>query len=235
LGGFGPSVPLTSSFNQAYQALSVTIYQLLFRTVALTVGAYFLAETTGNITLSDQGNASSFVAYEPAPMAADTTGDSLRKSGRSPSLRWQDYYRNRFSDPRPRSSYYLDDPTNIGTTMRLDSTGRVVIEEDVKTPKGTLNYRPTESLDMNTYNEIQRQRAFETLMREYSARLDGKSAMGGRGLLPKLDLPPALCRARLRGVASIHRQPVDSHPAAAQHQLYFQRADQHQLQRQDWR
>ncbi|GHB73185.1 T9SS outer membrane translocon Sov/SprA [Persicitalea jodogahamensis] len=172
--------------------MSGTIYQFLLRTVALTVGAYVIADTTGNITLSTQGNVGRFVAYEPALSEADTTGDSLKKSGRSPRLDWQDYYRNRFTDPRPRSSYYLDDPTNIGTTMRLDSTGRVVIEEDVKTQNGSLNYRPSESVDLQTYNEMQRRRAFETLMREYSARLDGKSAMGGRGLLPKLDLPPAL-------------------------------------------
>ena len=171
--------------------MSGTIYQLLFRTVVLTVGAYFLADVTGNISLSDQRSISPFVAYEPMA-AADTTGDSLKKSGRSPRLSWQDYYRNRFSDPRPRSTYYLDDPANVGTSLRLDSTGRVVIQEEVRTPNGTLDYRPTESLDLATYNEMQRRRAFETLMREYSARLDGNSAMGGRGLLPKLDLPPAL-------------------------------------------
>ncbi len=122
-------------------------------------------------------------------LGADTT---IGKSGRKPILRWQDFYRNRFSEPRPRSAIYLKDPDNIKTTMRLDSTGRVVVSEQIVTPKGSLEYRPVESLDLATYNEQQRRRAFETLMREYSARLDGKSAMGGRGLLPKLDLPPAL-------------------------------------------
>mgnify|MGYP003708543117 CR=1 FL=1 len=135
---------------------------------------------------------SSVWAIQADTVVADTSGEGLKKSGRGNALRWQDFYRNRFSEPRPRSTFYLKDPDNITTNMQLDTTGRVVVTEDVMTPKGSLNYRPTESLDLKAYNEMQRRRAFETLMREYSARLDGKSAMGGRGLLPKLDLPPAL-------------------------------------------
>lgn len=122
----------------------------------------------------------------------DTTADELKRSGRQAIVRWQDYYRNRFADPRPRSPFYLSDPNNINTTIRLDSTGRVGIFEDITTPKGILDYRPAESLDLETYNEIQEKRAFNSLLREYAARQDGQSAMGGRGLLPKLDMPPAL-------------------------------------------
>ena len=172
--------------------MSGTIYQLLFRTVTITVGAYLLASVSGNMVPSGLHDGSSPVAYQMDTTVADTTGDDLKKSGKKAIVRWQDYYRNRFSEPRPRSSFYLKDPANVSTTMRLDSTGRVIVAEEVLTPKGTLDFRPTESLDLATYNEMQRKRALETLMREYSARLDGKSAMGGRGLLPKLDLPPAL-------------------------------------------
>ena len=174
--------------------MSGTIYQFLFRTLTITAGAYVFASATGDFTPPASGDANPFVTYEieTDTVNPDTTGEELKKSGRSAIVRWQDYYRNRFSEPRPRSSFYLKDPRNITTTIRLDSMGRVVVSEDIVTPKGNLEYRPTESMSLSEYNEVQRQRAFESLMREYSARLDGKSAMGGRGLLPKLDLPPAL-------------------------------------------
>ena len=87
---------------------------------------------------------SPLVAYQlEDTLGADTTGNDLKKSGKKAIVRWQDYYRNRFSEPRPRSTFYLKDPTNVSTTMRLDTTGRVIVSEDVMTPKGTLDFRPT--------------------------------------------------------------------------------------------
>ncbi len=135
---------------------------------------------------------SQFVTYWKDTLGTDTTGDGLKRSGRQTLLRWQDYYRNRFAEPRPRSPFYLKEPPNVRTDIHLDTTGRVVISEEVKTPTGTLDYRPAESMDFRSYNELQNRRVMLSLMREYAARQDGKSAMGGRGVLPKLDLPPAL-------------------------------------------
>ncbi|TDB65803.1 T9SS outer membrane translocon Sov/SprA [Arundinibacter roseus] len=172
--------------------MSATIYQLLFRTATISAAAYWLASASGSFVPAPKPANDTYLPILTDTTGTDTLGNELKKSGQKAIIRWQDYYQNRFSEPRPRSSLYLKDPANIKTTIELDSTGRVVVEEDVTTPKGKLDYRPTQSLDLNTYNEMQRKRAFETLMREYSARLDGKSAMGGRGLLPKLDLPPAL-------------------------------------------
>ena len=91
------------------------------------------------------------MAYGIDTTGADTTGGDLKKSGKKAIVRWQDYYRNRFSEPRPRSTFYLKDPANVSTTIRLDTTGRVIVSEDVITPKGTLDFRPTESLDLGTY------------------------------------------------------------------------------------
>ncbi|GAB3168566.1 T9SS outer membrane translocon Sov/SprA [Telluribacter humicola] len=135
---------------------------------------------------------SQFVTYWKDTLEDDPAGDSLKRSGRQTILRWQDYYRNRFAEPRPRSPFYLKEPPNVRTDIRLDTTGRVVVSEEVKTPTGSLDYRPAESMDLRSYNELQNRRVMQSLMREYAARQDGKSAMGGRGVLPKLDLPPAL-------------------------------------------
>lgn len=148
--------------------------------------------TASNQYVPVRGDSPQTITYQFDTLGADTTGDDLKRSGRQTILRWQDYYRNRFAEPRPRSPFYLKEPPNVSTDIRLDTTGRVVVSEEVKTPSGSLDYRPAESMDFRTYNELQNQRVMQSLMREYAARQDGKSAMGGRGLLPKLDLPPAL-------------------------------------------
>jgi cell surface protein SprA len=57
-----------------------------------------------------------------------------------------------------------------------------------------LPYRPAETIPFSTYNELQNQRVEQNLWREYSARSDGQSALSGRGLIPKLELPPIIDR-----------------------------------------
>ena len=57
-----------------------------------------------------------------------------------------------------------------------------------------LPYRPAETIPFSTFNELQTQRVEQNLWREYSARRDGQSALSGRGLVPKLELPPIIDR-----------------------------------------
>jgi cell surface protein SprA len=57
-----------------------------------------------------------------------------------------------------------------------------------------LPYRPAETIPFSTYNQLQDQRVAQSLWREYSAQRDGQSAMSGRGLIPKLELPPVIDR-----------------------------------------
>ncbi len=121
----------------------------------------------------------------------DTTKKNIDRSGSQLIMRWKDYYSNRISEPRPRSPFYLRDPSNISTNITLDSTGKVAVTEKIQTPTGNLNYRAPERMDLETYDKIQEDRAFKSLLREYAGRQDGNSAMGARGLLPKLDLPRA--------------------------------------------
>ncbi|MFC5412008.1 cell surface protein SprA [Larkinella bovis] len=63
-------------------------------------------------------------------------------------------------------------------------------------PRSTygLPYRPAETMSFQEYNRVQNQRVQRGLWREYSAQSDGKSAVSGRGLLPKLELPPVFDR-----------------------------------------
>ncbi|WP_460974464.1 T9SS outer membrane translocon Sov/SprA [Spirosoma knui] len=57
-----------------------------------------------------------------------------------------------------------------------------------------LPYRPAETIPFSTYNQLQNQRVEQSLWREYGARRDGQSAISGRGLAPKLELPPIIDR-----------------------------------------
>ena len=57
-----------------------------------------------------------------------------------------------------------------------------------------LPYRPAETIPFSTFNELQTQRVEQNLWREYSAKRDGQSAISGRGLAPKLELPPVIDR-----------------------------------------
>ncbi|MGV3560562.1 T9SS outer membrane translocon Sov/SprA [Larkinella arboricola] len=73
----------------------------------------------------------------------------------------------------------------IGTPNSLTPTTR---------PVEGLPYRPAEAMSYQDFNRLQNQRVQKSLWREYSARTEGKSAVSGRGLLPKLELPPVFDR-----------------------------------------
>ncbi|QDK82742.1 cell surface protein SprA [Spirosoma sp. KCTC 42546] len=57
-----------------------------------------------------------------------------------------------------------------------------------------LPYRPAETIPFSTYNQLQNQRVEQSVWREYGAKRDGQSALSGRGLIPKLELPPVIDR-----------------------------------------
>ncbi|GAB4055355.1 cell surface protein SprA [Spirosoma litoris] len=57
-----------------------------------------------------------------------------------------------------------------------------------------LPYRPAETIPYSTYNQLQNQRVEQSVWREYGAKRDGQSALSGRGLVPKLELPPVIDR-----------------------------------------
>jgi cell surface protein SprA len=171
--------------------LSSTVYSSLFKAITISTGAMLLA------TASVDQKASGSEALADWAAVADTIGDTTRKNvdrlGNQLIMRWKDYYSNKFTQPRPRSPFYLKDPANISTSILLDSSGKIAVSENIQTPAGNLDYRAPESMDLETYDKALEDRAFKSLLREYSSRQDG-SAMGARGLLPKLDVPPSLSK-----------------------------------------
>ncbi|WP_461141591.1 T9SS outer membrane translocon Sov/SprA [Spirosoma pomorum] len=68
-----------------------------------------------------------------------------------------------------------------------------------------LPYRPGETIPFSTYNQLQNQRVERSLWREYGVRSDGQSALSGRGLIPKLELPPII--DRLFGGSEVNFKP----------------------------
>jgi len=141
---------------------------------------------------------------------------ALRTAGRRPTIRWTDRYASRFSQRTPQSPFILRDPKAVSTEFRLDEQGQIAITERIgarpdatrtaNVPSVTvpgaspapgvngLLFRPTEAVPLADYNRVQNQRVRQNIWREYSARRDGQSAVSGRGLLPKLELPPAVDR-----------------------------------------
>ncbi|MFN3382842.1 MAG: cell surface protein SprA, partial [Runella zeae] len=123
------------------------------------------------------------------------TSHSNRQSRRLLYSTWMDRFGNRFNYVPSRSSLYLRDPKSLSNEFRLDSTGRMSVYErigDTKLPP--LNYRNPLTMSYEDFQKLQDKRVFEYLRREYSAKQDGKGALGARGLLPKLDLPPGFDR-----------------------------------------
>ncbi len=172
--------------------MSATVYQILSRSFLVSsVALYLVAPPAGEVPAGRYQREWVKVVTDTLP---DTTKKEVSRSGRGLKIDWRDYYRNRFVEPRPRSPLYQSEPSNVATEIMLDRSGDLIISEEVKTEKGELEYRPTETLDLKTYNDIQNQRAFQSLLRDYAARNDGKGALSAGRLLPKLDLPPSLDR-----------------------------------------
>ena len=193
--------------------MSSTIYSFLFKVLSISAGAALLVNVSGgkDEPYSEQAQEWAILADT---LKEDTTKKNIDRSGSQLIMRWKDYYSNRITEPRPRSPFYLREPSNISTNITLDSAGKVAVTEKIQTPGagapgaaapgsptpgiampgGTLNYRYPERMDLETYDKIQEDRAFKSLLREYASRQDGNSAMGARGLLPKLDLPPGLTK-----------------------------------------
>ncbi|MEZ0539506.1 T9SS outer membrane translocon Sov/SprA [Fibrella arboris] len=149
---------------------------------------------------------------------------ALKNASRRPTVQWTDRYATRFSDRNPRSPFLLRDPKSLNTDFRMlpDRTVTVterlqprpgvtapsVVNPNVVTTSGTtapasqtgtprsngLIYRPGENLPFSDYNRLQNERIEDRLFRENSARRDGQSAVSGRGLIPKLEVPPVFDR-----------------------------------------
>jgi cell surface protein SprA len=127
-------------------------------------------------------------------VAQDTSRDN-RQSRRLLYSRWNDRPSNRFNYMPPRSSLFLREPKGLSNEFRLDTTKRMSVYERIGDPKSVpLNYRNPLSMTYEDFQKLQDRRVFNYLWRDYSSKQDGKGALGAKGLLPKLDLPPGFDR-----------------------------------------
>jgi hypothetical protein len=120
--------------------------------------------------------------------------DTVVKSGRRPKLKLKDRYSNRFSEKTPTSPFVIKDPKNISTEFKLDSVGKISVYEKTKDLKGNDNYRPAERMSIQDFNNRQEDSFMRDYWKKFAASQDGKDETSGRGLLPKIELPPAIDR-----------------------------------------
>ncbi len=157
-------------------------------------------------------------------LVAKERADSLRASrnaARRPTMRWTDRYASRFAQRTPTSPLLLRDPKAVSTEFRFDTSratggrGITVLERVgagsrpsagtgtapssatlpvAPTAPSSLLYRPAETIPFSQYNALLTDRARQNLWRQYGIQRDGQSAVSGRGLIPKLELPPIVDR-----------------------------------------
>ena len=120
--------------------------------------------------------------------------DTLKKSGRRPRFKLKDRYANRFSEKTNTSPFVIKDPKNINTEFKLDSAGKISVYEKTKDLSGNDNFRPAERMTIKDFNNLQEDRFMRDYWKKFAASQDGKDETSGRGLLPKIELPPAIDR-----------------------------------------
>ncbi|PWJ59621.1 cell surface protein SprA [Dyadobacter jejuensis] len=172
--------------------MSSTIYSILFKVLTFSASSVLLATAVSEVeTLENRPRPSLVMVEDTIP---DSSAKSVSRTNTQMVNRLQDYYANKLIEPRPQSSLYLKDPATISTRILMDSSGKLGVSEVINTGKGDLEYKKPVFLELDEYDELQEKRAFKSLLSDYAARQDGKSAMGARGLMPKLDVPPGLTK-----------------------------------------
>ena len=133
-------------------------------------------------------------AQNARPAAKDTTRNN-KQGRRLLYSQWRDRPSNRYNYKPPRSALFLKDPKNLINEFRIDTAKRMSVYERIGDPKSTpLNFRNPLSMSYEDFQKLQDRRVFKNILGDYAAKQDGKGALGARGLLPKLELPPALDR-----------------------------------------
>lgn len=184
--------------------------------------------TTPNRRANQPATPSADSLRQQAAQALRERNDSIRaarNAARRPTINWTDRYSTRLGNRISTSPFILRDPKAVKTDVRLNPAGELAVYERIgqspllqpapatlgANPPATtpgaapLPYRPAETVPFSAYNTLQNQRAQQSIWREYGARRDGQSATSGRGLIPKLELPPIV--DRLFGGSNIDFKP----------------------------
>ena len=132
--------------------------------------------------------------------------DTVLKSGRRPKYKLRDRLTNRFSEKTPSSPFILKESKDINTEFKLDSVGKISVYEQTNGLNGDKNVRPAERMTIQQFNKLQEDRFMKDYWKKFSSSQDGKDDTKGRGLLPKIELPPAI--DRIFGGAQIDLKPA---------------------------
>ncbi len=119
----------------------------------------------------------------------ESASDTLQKTGRRPRYKPKDRPTNSFVNPTAASPFVPKNTTQ--TEFELDSAGISIVE---KLKQSNIELKPAQRLSMKEYEALQQKRFLRDYWRKYAAAQDGKDETKGRGLLPKIELPPAIDR-----------------------------------------
>ncbi len=120
--------------------------------------------------------------------------DTVKKSGRRPKFKIKDRYANKFAEKTPLSPFILKDPKDINTEFKLDSAGKISVYEKIKGVSGNDNYRPSDRISIQDFNNRQEDRFMKDYWKKFASSQDGADDTQGKRLLPKIELPPAIDR-----------------------------------------
>ncbi len=110
-------------------------------------------------------------------------------------------------NPLPNSASGSTEPTSPASSTALPGppVREGAILPALPPSQFGLPFRPAETIPYDTYNRLQNQRVERSIWRDYAAQRDGQSAISGRGLIPKLELPPII--DRLFGGSNVDFKP----------------------------
>jgi cell surface protein SprA len=113
--------------------------------------------------------------------------NTIEKSGKAPKMNFPDQYPTRISSPGYSSPFYLKNYDLYRYNFQFNPEGSIEYRQFQKDDKaGLSNYRNSESLSLDRYNQIQNKDLYNRMLRQYSSASDGVSDVSGRGLKPKL-------------------------------------------------
>ncbi len=140
----------------------------------------------------DDTFADHFSISENTIMVADTT--KKYKPNKLPKFQVKDKIGNQYTDRSSNSPFILKNPKEIADEFLLDKEGKINITEKIKSLPYRNNYKPGERISYEEFSKLQQNEYLKNYWKSYSSSLDGNSESKGRGLLPKIKLPPVLDR-----------------------------------------
>lgn len=135
-----------------------------------------------------------YAQQDTIPASKIFTADSISnlpyEPSTTPDYQQQDRLGNPFSNRVGHSPLLFGDPSNLSTTVSLDTGLNFSLTEKI----GNFNYRPPTIISFNEYSQYQTQNLLKSYWQEKSASVDGETALTGKRLIPKIYISPVFDR-----------------------------------------